>query len=99
LGYDDKVAEICRLSNGWQVEVYDPPSEDKEEKKEAKDSKDAPCCVPSYKSPWRTLAFSTLDEVLAFLKSQEATLKPRNFDEEYAKSFKATVKSITKQEK
>lgn len=96
MGYESKVAELCRLSNGWEVEVYDPPASDAKAKVE---SKSTDCCAPvcgDYKSPWRTLAFSTLDEALAFLKSVEAKLKPRNYDDEYAKSFQDAIASTTK---
>lgn len=76
--------------------MYDPPTP-AEEKEGEDDDKATPCgCGPSDYGQWRTLAFSTLDEALAFLKSQEDTLKPRNYDDEYAKSFQATVDKMNK---
>lgn len=95
MGYDNKVVEICRLTNGWEVEIYDPPEEEVKAEKKAAEKGD--CCVPStgiYKSPWRTMAFSTFEEMIGFLTKKGPTLKPRNFDDEYAKSFNATVKKL-----
>ena len=97
MSYQDEVAKICRLANGWTVEVYEPPTA-AEEKKEKSEAKDAPMCCES-SGEWHTLAFSTLDEVLSFIKSKEPDLKPRDYDEEYASSFSATIKSMTKPEK
>lgn len=95
LGYDTKVVEICRLTNGWEVEIYNPPPP-AVEKKQEQAAKDAPCCAPTpYVSPWVTLAFSTLEEALTFIKGKEKDLKPRNFNSEYAASFASTVKSMT----
>lgn len=97
MSYDTEVVKICRLSNGWTVDVYDPsPAEEKAEKKMAKGDMAMP--MP-YKDPWRTMAFGTFEEVLAFLAGKGKDLKPRNFDEEYAKSFNETVSSINKPKK
>lgn len=94
MGYDTEVAKICRLSNGWELEIYDPPPEEK--KAEDKAAKKG-AYIPSegiYKSPWRTLAFATFDELIEYLEEKGASLKPRNYDDEYAAEFAKTAKAL-----
>lgn len=96
MGYGSEVVRICRLSNGWELEIFDPAPE--EVKAEQKAAAKGDCCVPSagiYKDPWRTMAFSTFEDMIEFLEEKGPTLKPRNFDDEYAKSFAATIKSMS----
>lgn len=99
MGYGSEVVRICRLSNGWEVEIFDPsPADEKAAKKDA--AKAEACCAPvsDYKDPWRTMAFSTFEDMIEFLEEKGPTLKPRNYDDEYAKSFNDTIKSMVAKE-
>lgn len=94
MGYDNEVIRVCRLTNGWEVELYDPsPAVAKAEKKAASGIPVTEASLVG-SSPWRTVMFTTFDEVVEYLEEKGPNLKPRNFDEEYAKSFADTVKKM-----
>ena len=96
MGYDNEVAKLCRLTNGWEVEIYDPsPQEVKAEDKAAKKGEYV-SSIGVYRSPWRTMAFSSFEDAIEFLETKGKDLKPRNFDDEYAASFNATIASMAK---
>lgn len=99
MGYDTEIAKLSRLSNGYEIEIYDPsPEEVKAEDKAAKKG-DAPMATAGvYKNPWRTMAFGTFDEAIEFLEEHGKDLKPRNFDEDYAESFNKTVTEMDEAE-
>lgn len=89
MSYDDEVCKICRLQNGWEVEIYDPtPKEGKAEKKA-----ESKGYISSYHSGWRSFAFTTEKELIKFLGSRLSGLKPRNYDEDYQSAFDAGVAS------
>lgn len=87
MSYDDQVARICRLENAWEVEVYDPP------KREPKPLKLGEMSEPYYRDPWKSYAFSSAKEVMAFLTDRLEKLKPGNSEQEYATGFKEATKS------
>ena len=90
MSYDDEVAKVCRVQNGWTVEIFDPsPAEEKADKK----AQDKGMFVGSYRSGWRSFAFTTEKELLAFLGKKLPSLNPRNFDEAYQAAFDAGVES------
>ena len=95
MSYDDQVARVCRLSNGWELEIYDPTP--KQEKAAAKaEDKGMPI---SYGSGWRSFAFTTDKELLAFLTQKLPMLKPSNHDEEYQAAFNAGIESASPKKK
>lgn len=77
---DESVARINKLSNGYTVEVCDPAQQEKN--KSPKNS---------YASPWKTYAFSSPKEVLAFLTKVLANLKPA--DDDMSTSFQRAIES------
>lgn len=81
MSYDDQIAKICRLENGFEVEVYDPPPPRK--------PSDKPSMEP-YKDPWKSYAFGTAKEAMAFLQGRLEKLKSPN--SEYADGFKEASK-------
>ncbi len=79
MAYGDRVASIEKLANGYTVEVCD--DEQREENAKPKST---------WKDPWKSYAFSTAEEVLAFLTAHLDKLKPPpDADVEYADAFKA----------
>ena len=83
MAYDNEIVKICRLVNGYEVEIYDPPKEQPKAKKDMH---------MSYSPPWKAFAFSTEQEVLKFLKERMGGLRRKSADEEYEESFKAATK-------
>lgn len=78
---DDAIRIEC-LENGFEVECLDP-------KIVAENTKSK-----GYQDPYKAYAFSTADEVVAFVKKQLATMKPKEKDGGYASAFKeAAAKS------
>lgn len=80
MSYDDEIAKICRLENGFEVEVYDPPP-----RKPLKDGYAEP-----YRSPWKSYAFGTAKEAMAFLQGRLDKLKSPN--SEFSDGFKEATK-------
>lgn len=81
--YDDQIATIYRVENGFVVECR--------EEKPAKDKpkKDAGCCMPS---SYETKTYTAANEaaVVKFLKEKLAALKPDQ--KEYDDAFAAATK-------
>lgn len=77
MSYSDNIARICRLENGFEVEVYDPPPPRKPGSKEY---------MEPYREPWKSYAFGTAKEAMAFLQGRLEKLKSPN--SEYADGFK-----------
>lgn len=84
MSYDDQIVRICKLQNGFEVEIFDP--------KPKKDKKDY---VP-YDAGWRSFAFTSEKDVLKFLGEKLGSLKARNHDEEYTAAFEAGLASSSK---
>lgn len=79
MDYDQCVAKIGKLENGYTVCVVD---EDQQKKNRDPKSK-AP-----WKDPWKEYAFSTAAEVETFLKGHLDKLEPPpDADEEFATAF------------
>ena len=92
ISYNDEICKICRLQNGWEIEIYQPtPAEEKEE--EDAEKKGMPI---SYDDPWRGFAFSTIEEVIAFITKKLPELKPRNYDEDYEAAFNKEAEKLSK---
>lgn len=85
MSYDTEIVKICRLVNGYEVEIYDPPKE------QPKPKKDMHTAMP-YSPPWKAYAFSTEQEVFKFLKDKMPSLRRKSADDEYADSFKEATK-------
>ena len=81
MSYDDQIAKICRLENGFEVEVYDPPPPRKTSDKTS---------MEPYKDPWKSYAFGTAKEAMAFLQGRLEKLKSPN--SVYADGFKEASK-------
>jgi hypothetical protein len=79
MSYESQVARISRLENGFEVEVYEKPKEQK--KGEPYD----------YVDPWKKFAFGTAKEMMAFLQGRIEHLKAP--DSEYAEGFKEATKT------
>lgn len=79
---DDQIARINRIANAYSVEAYEPGPE----KKNSSAHKEV------YVTPWKTYAFNTPEQVLAFLGERLDKLKPVNAEKEYADAFKAATK-------
>lgn len=78
----DCIARIDRLTNGFTVEVWD-------EKIAAENRKPK----TDYKDPWKEYAFSSKEEVIAFLTAHLDSLKaPPGPEVEYADSFSEATK-------
>ena len=78
MSYDDQIARICRLENGFEVEIYDPLK---------KTPKERPGTVP-FQDPWKSYAFGTTKEVMKFLSERIDKLSRKSADVEYADAFK-----------
>lgn len=74
------IARIEKLENGYEVEVCDPATEDKNSRGKG-----------PYVDPWKGYAFKTTDEVVAFLTKVLGKLAPVSDSEEYAESFNKAV--------
>lgn len=74
----DTVLRIEKLTNGYEVEICDPDIVEANKKPKS-----------IYESPWKGYAFTTADEVKAFVGKHLDSLKPPpEADEEYADGFK-----------
>lgn len=79
MDYDQCVAKIGKLENGYTVCVVD---EDQRKANADPKSKEP------YKDPWKEYAFSTKDEVVAFLTAHLDKLEPPpDADDEFDSSF------------
>lgn len=77
MSYNEQVAKVCRLQNAWEVEIYDPPAK-------KKTSKNIP---EPYVDPWKSYAFKTSKEVMAFLQQKLDSLRPGDPEGEYGDGF------------
>jgi hypothetical protein len=85
VGYDNEIIKVCRLQNGYVVEIYKPTP--KEAKKLEKGS-----YIP-YDSPWKEYALADEKEVVKFIGEQIGTLTRKPPGEEYDDAFgEATAK-------
>jgi hypothetical protein len=81
MDYDQCVAKIGKLENGYTVCVVD---EDQQ-----KANRDPKSKTP-YKDPWKEYAFTTAPEVVAFLTAHLDKLEPPpDADEEFNSAFAA----------
>lgn len=94
MSYDTEVLKVCRLENGFEVEVYEPSPPKKESKEEVKARMDG-CCghVPSpYEEPWKSYAFETVETTLAFISTKLPLARRKGADDEYQDTFKEATK-------
>jgi hypothetical protein len=74
----DTVLRIEKLTNGYEVEICDSKIMDANRKPKS-----------VYEDPWKSYAFTTAEEVKAFVGEHLDSLKPPpEADEEYAQAFK-----------
>lgn len=79
----DDVIRIEALENGFEVEALDP-----------KVATENASPKSMWKDPYKGYAFSTVDEVVEFVKKRLTTMKPKEKDGGYASAFKeAAAKS------
>lgn len=71
------VVRIEALENGFEVECLDPKIQEENGKPKS-----------LYRDPYKSYAFSTSDEVLAFVKDKLSKMKPKSNTSEYASAFK-----------
>ena len=77
----EDVARIEKLENGYEVEICDPKIVAENAKPKS-----------MYKSPWLGYAFTTKEEVIAFLAKHLDSLKPPpDADTEYGEGFKSAA--------
>jgi len=80
---DDCVLRIEKLENGYEVEIVDPKIQEENAKPKS-----------SWQDPWKGYAFSTKEEVVAFVTEHLDKLKPKpSDDDEYASAFNQAAKS------
>lgn len=87
MGYDSQVAKICRLQNGFEVEIYEPSQKKADPKKS-----DSCCPTGPYDDPWKAYAFTTLDEVMKFMKEKLPSLTRKKPGEEFDEAFDEAAK-------
>lgn len=76
---DDRIASINKLQNGYTVTVVDD-----EQQKKNRDPKNKGPWI----DPWKDYAFSTAEEVIAFLTAHLDKLEPPpDADEEFSQAF------------
>lgn len=74
----DCVVRIEKLENGYEVEICDPKIRAENDKPKT-----------SWQDPWKGYAFTTKEEVVAFITEHLDSLKPPpDADAEYSKAFK-----------
>lgn len=79
----DDIIRIEALENGFEVECLDPKVAEENAKPKS-----------MYQNPYKGYAFSTADEVVAFVKEKLGKMKPAEKDGGYGKAFKeASAKS------
>jgi hypothetical protein len=76
----DDIVRIEKLENGYEVEVCSP-----------KISKANAGAKAVYQSPWKGYAFTTPEEVVAFLSKVLDKLSPEVEDDEFGSSFDEAV--------
>jgi hypothetical protein len=82
----ESVMRIDMLENGYKVEVCDP---------DIMEANNSP--KSEYESPWKSYAFSTAPEVIAFVTATLEKLKPPpDATTEYASAFKQATKGDAK---
>lgn len=78
----DDVLRVEKLENGFEVSICDPSIMEKNQKPKS-----------VYESPWKGYAFTTAEEVIAFITKHLSSLKPPpDADEEYDQAFSAATK-------
>lgn len=80
---EDSICKIERLANGFEVTVADPKIVAANKNRDSGPSK----TYTPWKDPKVSYAFTTVDDVLAFLKSNLEKALPMN--DEYGSSFDA----------
>lgn len=79
MSYDDQIARISKLENGYTVCIVD---------EEQRDKNNDPKHKGPWQDPWKEYAFSTAEEVLNFLKDRLDKLEPPpDADAEYSTAF------------
>lgn len=79
----DTVLRIEKLENGYEVEICDPKVIENNRKPKTE-----------YKDPWKGYAFTTAEEVKAFVGQHLDSLKPPpDADTEYADAFNQAASS------
>jgi hypothetical protein len=82
MGYGDCSLKIDVLQNGFNVEVRDPKIDAANNKPKS-----------SWEDPWKTYAFSTVEEVEGFVSKHLKELKPPpDADAEFSSAFNAASK-------
>jgi predicted membrane GTPase involved in stress response len=76
-GYMDDIIRIEALENGFEVECLDPKVVEENAKPKG-----------TYRDPYKGYAFTTADEVVAFVKEKLGKMKPNSKDGGYASAFK-----------
>jgi hypothetical protein len=82
--YDDIIATVYAVENGFVVECRE---EKKEQKSSSKKDNCAPSCGPSYES--KTYTAKNAAEALAILSTKMNAKDTKAYDEEFAKAAKA----------
>lgn len=77
---DGQIVRIEKLSNGYEVEVCDPGLQ------AANKNPKTP-----YVDPWKSYAYSTKEEVVAFLTKVLDTLSPDDDEDEMGTSFQRAI--------
>lgn len=80
MSYDGQIVRIEKLSNGYEVEVCDP-----DQKAKNKNPK------TPYADPWKSYAYSTKEEVIAFLTKVLDTLVPEDEDDSMETNFQRAI--------
>lgn len=68
MAYDDCVVKIEKLANGFEVEIYEPTTSPGGSSNAMRGAMGSP-------EPWKGYAFTSVDEVINFLKSKLPTVK------------------------
>lgn len=82
MAHGSEIIRVCRLENGFEVEVYEPAPRKKDKTK--KDS----CCAPTlYDDPWKAYAFETEEAALTFIAGKLPGLSRKTPDQEMEDAF------------
>jgi hypothetical protein len=76
----DDIVRIEKLGNGYEVEVCSPKISKANDRPKA-----------AYQSPWKGYAFTTKEEVIAFLTKVLDKLSPEVEDDEFGSAFDEAV--------
>lgn len=87
MSYDNQILRVCRLENGFEVEVYEPPPPPKKSKKDS-----TLCGCGPYEEPWKAYAFETAETAIAFMAAKMPSMTRKSGEEEYQETFKEATK-------